>query len=65
MHEQCFCCSSFNSYIEDDMSLLDRQVLKVCLDNEVYGKISGMVNKDFFPRDLSTIVDTVHFCQDK
>ena len=47
------------------MSLLDRQVLKVCLDNEVYGKISGMVNKDFFPRDLSTIVDTVHFCQDK
>ena len=47
------------------MSLLDRQVLKVCLDNEVYSKISNLVSKDFFPRDLSTVVDTIHFCQDK
>ena len=47
------------------MSLLDRQVLRVCLDNEVYAKISNLVKKDFFPRDLSTVVDTIHFCQDK
>ena len=54
-----------NSYTEVIMSLLDSQVLRVCLDNEVYAKISNLVKKDFFPRDLSTVVDTIHFCQDK
>jgi len=47
------------------MSFPDRQVLKVCLDNEIYSKISTLLSKDFFPRDLSTVIDTIHFCQDK
>ena len=47
------------------MSLMDRQILGVCLNNETYSKVANLVKKDFFARELSTVIDTLHFCHDK
>ena len=46
------------------MSLLDKQVLSVCLVNENYLKVRPILDKEFFAKELFTVLDTLHFCHD-
>ena len=47
------------------MSLLDKQVISACLLNENYLKVKPLLDKEFFAKELFTVLDTLHFCHDK
>ena len=47
------------------MSLLDKQVISACLINENYLKVRPILQKEFFAKELFTVLDTLHFCHDR
>ena len=42
--------------------MIERQILKLSLNNEIHNKIAHLLNKDNFPKDVGTIIDVINQC---
>ena len=41
--------------------MIDRAVLAACLTKENYNRVSGLIKKEYFPKEISTIVETLSY----
>ena len=45
--------------------MIEKQILKLSLKNEIYNKIAHLLNKSNFPKEVATIIDVVNDCHKK
>lgn len=45
--------------------MIDRAVIVACLQKENYNRVSSLIKREYFPKEVATIIDTIKYLHDK